>query len=73
MTNPMIRIHNIELDKIIDREMTDEEYKEFLNPSYLKDPEYIRQQAEEAAKDAAKQAVLDKLGLSADEVAALLG
>ena len=29
--------------------------------------------AEQAVKDAAKQAVLDKLGLSADEVAALLG
>jgi len=29
--------------------------------------------AEEAVKNAAKQAVLDKLGLSADEVAALLG
>jgi len=30
-------------------------------------------QLEQASKDAAKQAVLDKLGLSADEVAALLG
>jgi hypothetical protein len=29
--------------------------------------------AEQASKDAARQAVLDKLGLSADEVAALLG
>ena len=30
-------------------------------------------ESEQAAKDAARQAVLDKLGLSADEVAALLG
>lgn len=29
--------------------------------------------AEQASKDAAKQAVLEKLGLSPDEVAALLG
>jgi hypothetical protein len=29
--------------------------------------------AEQTTKDAARQAVLDKLGLSADEVAALLG
>lgn len=29
--------------------------------------------AEQASKNAARQAVLDKLGLSADEVAALLG
>lgn len=33
----------------------------------------VEREAEQAAKDAAKQAVLDKLGLSADEVAALLG
>jgi hypothetical protein len=31
------------------------------------------QAKEQATKDAARQAVLDKLGLSADEVAALLG
>jgi hypothetical protein len=29
--------------------------------------------AEQAAKDAARQVVLDKLGLSADEISALLG
>lgn len=29
--------------------------------------------AEQAERDAARQAVLDKLGLSADEIAALLG
>jgi len=33
----------------------------------------VQADVEQAAKDAAKQAVLDKLGLSADEVAALLG
>ena len=35
--------------------------------------EKAKRDAEQAAKDAARQAVLDKLGLSADEVAALLG
>ena len=35
--------------------------------------EHDAQIKEQAAKDAARQAVLDKLGLSADEVAALLG
>jgi len=37
------------------------------------DAEQETKKAEQAVKDAAKQAVLDKLGLSADEVAALLG
>lgn len=27
MTNPMIRIHNVETGEVIDREMTDEEYQ----------------------------------------------
>ncbi len=29
----MIRIHNIETNEVIDREMTDVEYAEFLNPT----------------------------------------
>ena len=35
--------------------------------------EQAERDTEQASKDAARQAVLDKLGLSADEVAALLG
>lgn len=34
MANPMIRIHNIETDEIIDREMTDEEFE-----AHFGDPE----------------------------------
>ena len=33
MSNPMIRIHNSETDEVIDREMTDAEYAEHLNPT----------------------------------------
>jgi hypothetical protein len=33
MSNPMIRIHNVETGEIIDREMTDSEYAEYLNPT----------------------------------------
>lgn len=29
MPNPMIRIHNTETDEIVDREMTDAEYKAY--------------------------------------------
>jgi len=65
----MIRIHDISTDEVIDREMTDAEFAE-----YQADQEATAIQAAEAeAKAAAKEAVLDKLGLSAEEVAALLG
>jgi hypothetical protein len=33
MSNPKIRIHDLATDEIIDREMTDAEYAEHLNPS----------------------------------------
>jgi hypothetical protein len=32
MANPMIRIHDISTNEIVDREMTDAEYEAYLNP-----------------------------------------
>ena len=69
MTKPLITIHNTETDKIETREMNAKEFAEYNKD--LIDAQTKQAQADEAA--AAKQAVLDKLGLSAEEVAALLG
>lgn len=33
MTNPIIRIHNVETGEIVDREMTDAELQEMENPT----------------------------------------
>ena len=69
MSKPMIRIHNAETDEVIDREMNDAEYAqhlEYLEAKAIKD-------AEAAAKTAQKQAVLDRLGLTAEEAQLLLG
>jgi hypothetical protein len=38
MTKPIIRIHDIETNEVIDREMTDAEYEEFLNPAIRPTP-----------------------------------
>jgi len=65
MKNPMIRIHNIETDEIIDREMTNEEAAALL-PNPLTEQE----QAQLDAKNAA-QAKLAALGLTADDLKAL--
>ncbi len=65
MSNPIIRIHNAETNEVIDREMTDEEYAEF---SKVKQPSQ-----EELARIAAKEALLIKLGITADEAKLLLG
>lgn len=69
MTHPMIKEHNTETGEVVERELNAEELAQY--EAYLAEQE--TKKAEQAAKDAAKQAVLDKLGLTADEVAALLG
>ena len=66
---PMIRIHDLATDEVIDREMDDAEYEQHLADIAADQTA----KADEAAKAAAKEAVLDKLGLSAEEMAALLG
>jgi hypothetical protein len=69
MSNPIIRIHDTATDTITDREMTADELAQYE----LDQAEAEARTAAEAAKAAARQAVLDKLGLTADEAAALLG
>jgi len=60
-------------DNGVERDMTEAE--ETAHKAWQKDiAKEMKEQAEaQAAKAAARQAVLDKLGLTADEAAALLG
>jgi len=64
----MIRIHNSETNKIIDREMTVAEFKQFETDQ--KNNAAFRAEAE--AKAIAKSALLTKLGLTEDEAKLLL-
>jgi hypothetical protein len=68
-TKPTIRIHNVETDEVIDREMTDAEFAEFNARNEALKVEQV--QAE--AKETARAAILDRLGISADEAKLLLG
>ena len=69
MSNPLIRIHDMATGKIIDREMTNAEHAEWQ----AQQAEAEAQAIVVADKTEARQAVLNKLGLTADEAAALLG
>jgi hypothetical protein len=69
MTKPIIVIHNAETDERIEREMNEAEYKQYLIDKERGDAE----QAEVKAKATARAAILDRLGLTADEAAILLG
>ena len=65
----MVRIHNIETDEVIDREMTAAEFKIYEADQAAE----LARKAEAEAKAAQLQAILDKLGLTADEARLLLG
>lgn len=65
MANPIIRIHDLASDEVIDREMTNEEYVEFQ----------AIQKANESAieeKESAKKALLEKLGITSNEAKLLI-
>ena len=57
----------------IEREMTEQEIAEYEATVEANETNKAAQAAAQAAKAAARQAVLDKLGLTANEAAALLG
>jgi len=66
---PMIRIHNSETNEIIDREMNDDEFAQYQADQVAQ----AAAKAEAEAKEAARQAILDRLGLTADELKIILG
>jgi hypothetical protein len=68
MSKPMIREHNVTTDEVIDREMTDEEFAQY-QVQQVKDVAKAQAQAQ-AATD--KEALLAKLGITADEAKLLL-
>ena len=65
----MIRIHNTETNEVIDREMTAAELKVYEADQAAQ----AIAKAEAEAKAVARQAILDRLGLTADEAKLILG
>ena len=68
MSNPTIRIHDIATGEVIDREMTDAEHEVYLAEKAAEAAE----EAAKAAKAAEKAALLERLGITAQEAALLL-
>ena len=69
MSRPLIRVHNVETNEIIDREMNDAEFAQYE----IDQEAEAHRKAEAEAKAAARQALLDKLGITEDEAKLLLG
>ena len=68
MSRPMVRIHNIETDEVVDREMNDEEFTNYQARQLEKETE----QAEVATKATAKAALLAQLGITEEQAKLLL-
>lgn len=68
-TRPTVSIHNIKTDEIIVREYNDEEFAKYQADKAAREAA----EAELATKEAARQAILDRLGLTADEAKLILG
>jgi hypothetical protein len=68
-TRPIVRIHDLATDEVIDREMND---AEFANYQVDQEAQAIAK-AEAKAKETAKAAILDRIGLTADELKTILG
>ena len=70
MERPIVKIHNMETGKIVEREMNDEEFAKHQEIASYR----AEQTAEAEAKVAAKASALAKLaelGITAEEIAAL--
>lgn len=68
MSKPMVRIHDAKTNEVIDREMTDEEFAAY-EVEQIKNAEF---KASEASKVSAKEALLERLGITEAEAALLL-
>ena len=68
MTKPIVRIHNMQTNEIIDREMNDAEFAAYEADQAAQ----ATAQANAAAKAAAKSALLKKLGITEAEAELLL-
>jgi hypothetical protein len=68
-SRPMVRIHDLETNEVIDREMNDAEFSDYQAQQKLN-----KLAAEAKAKaEADKAALLARLGLTEDEAKLLLG
>jgi hypothetical protein len=68
MTRPVITIHNVETNEVIEREMNDTEFAQYEADQIV----VAERQAEAEAKATAKAALLAQLGITEEQARLLL-
>jgi len=69
MTKPIVRIHNIETNEVIDREMNNTEFAQYQEDQTAQETA----KAEAEAKAKTKAEILKRIGLTVDELKTILG
>jgi hypothetical protein len=69
MSRPIIRIHDLATNEVIDREMNDQEFAAYEASQAVE----ATKQAEAEAKAAQRRAILDHLKITEEEARILLG
>jgi hypothetical protein len=69
MTRPMVRIHDMSTDEVIDREMNDAEFAQYEADQEAE----ATKQAEAETKATARAALLTQLGITEEQAKLLLG
>ena len=72
MTNPIIRIHDISTDTIIDRERTDEEFAQYEADQAAEAARIVAEAEAKETEATAKAALLAQLGITEEQAKLLL-
>jgi len=72
MTKPMVRIHNTQINQVIDREMNDAEFAQYEADQAAQATAQAEAEAEAEAKATAKAALLTQLGITEEQARLLL-
>jgi hypothetical protein len=73
MKKPIIKLIDVATGSEIDREMTDEEFDQYEIDQANAIADKTKAEIEAKAKATAKAAILDRIGLTADELKTILG
>jgi hypothetical protein len=73
MSRPIVRIHDLAINEVIDREMNDQEFAAYEANQAAQAIAQAEAEAEAEAKAATRQALLTRLGITEEEARILLG
>lgn len=72
-TRPMVRIHDLSTDEVIDREMNDAEFAQYEADQAAQAAQAAAEAEAKAKAEADKATLLARLGLTEDELKIILG